>query len=417
MKHLIIGAGAAAMTAVRTILKEKSEDKIIVVSEDEVVYSRCLLHKFISGERDETNLNFVNDNILESPNVQWIKGKTITRLDGEAKTVYAGDEMLASADTVLIATGASSITPPIGELRTAKNAFGLRHLSDARAIVERMQKAQKIAVIGAGLVGLDAVYGILESKGGEAKDITVIEMAPSVLAVNLDAHAGEAYQRLFEKHGVKFYLARKVVNTKSTGENINALELDGGTEIPCDMVIMAVGVRPAAAFLAGGASSPGGVELTERGAVKVGDYLETNISGIYAAGDVAGLSGNWPNAQKQGEIAAYNMTGTKWAYEDRFALKNTANYFGLISLSLGAIHPQEGDEVLVQEDKNNYRVLILREGVPTGIILQGEIGNTGFWQHLIKNKIRIDNLGKSPWKVSYADFFGLEENGEFKYVP
>jgi NAD(P)H-nitrite reductase large subunit len=258
-------------------------------------------------------------------------------------------------------------------------------------------------------VGLDAVYGILEASGGTGKEINVIEMAPSVLAINLDAHAAQAYQRLFEKKGVKFHLARKVVNTSGDKENITALELDGGTVIPCDMVIMAVGVRPAVAFLEG-------IDLTERKAVKVDDYLATNVPGIYAAGDVAGLSGIWPNAQKQGEMAAYNMTGTKWAYEDRFALKNTVNFFGLLSLSLGAISPQEGDEVLVKEDRNNYRRLILRSGVPVGIILQGEIGGSGFWLRLIADKIRIDRPGKSPWKVSYADFYGVEANGEYKWV-
>jgi NAD(P)H-nitrite reductase large subunit len=310
---------------------------------------------------------------------------------------------------VLIATGSNSITPPIGELKTAKNAFGLRHLSDARAIARAAKTAKKFAVIGAGLVGLDAVYGILESDPSGGKEITVIEMAPSALAINLDSHAAEAYQRLFEKKGVKFYLARKVVNTKSSGENIVSLELDDGAVIPCDMVIMAVGVRPATAFAAE-------AMLTERKAMKVDDYLAVGLPGIYAAGDAAGLSGIWPNAQKQGEMAAYNMTGTRWAYDDRFALKNTVNFFGLLSLSLGAINPQDGDEVLVKEDRNNYRKLILREGVPIGIILQGEIGGSGFWQYLIKNKVRIDNLGKSPWKLSYADFYGTEENGEFKWV-
>jgi NAD(P)H-nitrite reductase large subunit len=387
-----------------------------MVSQDEEVYSRCMLHKFISGEREAESINFINDEIMSSPRLEWIKGKTVTYLDTETKTVYSGDEKLASGDTVLIATGSNSITPPTGELRTAKNAFGLRHLSDARAITACAKSAKRIAVIGAGLVGLDAVYGILEAPGGTGKEITVIEMAPSVLAINLDDHAAAAYQRLFEKKGVKFLLASKLVNTKSAGENISAVELEGGALIPCDMVIMAVGVRAATAFLEGNGVSSGSVELTVRKAVKTDPYLAASVQGIYAAGDVAGLSGIWPNAQKQGEMAAYNMTGTKWAYEDRFALKNTVNFFGLPSLSLGAINPVEGDEVLVKEDRNNYKKLILREGVPVGIILQGEIGGSGFWQHLIKNRIRVDRLGKSPWKLSYADFYGVEENGEYKWV-
>jgi NAD(P)H-nitrite reductase large subunit len=409
MKHLIIGAGAAAISALRMILKEKPDDSVTLVSQDEQVHSRCMLHKVIAGERSAQSIDFVNDDILTRANVEWIKGKTITRLDAATKTVYSGDEKIASGDTVLIATGANSITPPIGELASAKNVFGLRHLSDALAVASCAKSAKKIAVVGAGLVGLDAVYGILESAGGSAKEINVIEMAASALAINLDAHAAGAYQKLFENKGVKFHLTRKVVDTKSANGNISGIVLDSGETIPCDMVILAVGVRAATAF------AGEGIELTERKAIKVNEYLETSAAGIFAAGDVAGLSGIWPNAQKQGEMAAYNMTGTKWAYDDRFALKNTVNFFHLPSLSLGEINPKEGDTVLVKEDRANYRKLILRGGVPVGIILQGEIGGSGFWLHLIKNRIRIDNRGKSPWKVSYADFFGTEANGEYKW--
>jgi NAD(P)H-nitrite reductase large subunit len=406
MKHLILGAGAAGISAARRILKEKPEDEIVIVSEDQEIYSRCMLHKFISGERDAKSLSFINDNLLEHKNVSWIKGKTITRLDGNTKTVYAGDEEVASGDTILIATGSNSVTPPIGELRTAKNAFGLRHLSDARAIAAKAREADRIAIIGAGLVGLDACYALLEL----GKKITVIEMAPSALAINMDSHAAEAYQKKFEEQGVTFLLARKVTGATSDGKgSITAVKLEGGDSVPCDMVVMAVGVRPAIGFLEGS-----GVK-TGRGVV-VDDYLATNVPGIYTAGDAAGLSGIWPNAQKQGEYAGYNMTGTRWPYEDRFAIKNTVNFFGLLTLSLGAIAPQEGDEVLVREDRNNYRKLILRDGAVAGVILQGEIGGSGFWQHLIKNKIKIDKLGKSPWKLSYADFYGVEDNGEYRWV-
>ncbi|MDR3337834.1 MAG: FAD-dependent oxidoreductase [Treponema sp.] len=416
MKHIIIGAGAAGISAARTILKEKPDDSIVIISEDTEVYSRCMLHKFIAGERDAEGLNFINDDLLSNKNVRWIKGKTVTRLDGTAKTVYAGDEQIASGDTILIATGSVSVTPPIGELKTAKNVFGLRRLSDARAIAACAKKAKKIAVIGAGLVGLDAVYGILEK--GSGQEITVIEMMPTALAINLDAHAAAAYQKLFEKQGVKFHLASKVVNTKGDGQgNITAVELEGGISIPCDMVILAVGVRPATGFLMDNTGSPAsGIELTERKAVKVDDYLSTNIPGIYAAGDVAGLSGIWPNAQKQGEIAGYNMTGVKWIYDDKFAIKNTVNFFGLLSLSVGAINPLEGDQVLVKEDRNNYKKLILRNGAVAGVVLQGDIGGSGFWLHLVKNGIPVDKLGKSPWKLSYADFYGVENNGEYTYV-
>ena len=87
MKHLIIGAGAAGISAARKIRTEAPDDSIVIVSQDEEVYSRCMLHKFISGERDAQSINFINDDLLNSPKIEWIKGKTITRLDAAAKTV------------------------------------------------------------------------------------------------------------------------------------------------------------------------------------------------------------------------------------------------------------------------------------------------------------------------------------------
>jgi NAD(P)H-nitrite reductase large subunit len=418
MNHVIIGAGAAGIAAARTLLKEKQEDTVTMISEDLEVYSRCMLHRFISGERSAESINFVNDGLLSCPRFSWIRGKSVTRIDGAAKTVYAGDERLASGDTLIIASGANSVTPPIGDLKTASNVYGLRHLRDARAIVEAAKGSRKIAVIGAGLVGLDAVAGLLElgEQSGRPFDITVIEMAPTVLAINLDAHAAETYQRLFEQAGVTFLLAKKVVNTASAPgadgkPRITAVELESGESVPCDMAVLAVGVRPAAAFLDGS-----GVELTERRAVKVDGKLQTSVPGVYACGDAAGLSGIWPNAQIQGQIVAKNIAGWDLAYEDRFAIKNTVNFFDLVSLSVGSFNPQDGDEVLIREDRRNYQKIVLRGGVPVGIVYQGDIGGKGYWQHLIKHKLPIDRLGKSPWKISYADFWATENNGEFKWV-
>ncbi|MCL1928733.1 MAG: FAD-dependent oxidoreductase [Treponema sp.] len=417
MNHVIIGAGAAGVAAARTLLKETEDDTVVMISEDTEVYSRCMLHRFISGERTAESINFINDGLLSYRRFSWIKGKTVTRIDGETKTVYGGEEKIAQGDTIIIATGSNSFTPPVGDLKTAKNVYGLRHLSDARAIADAAKGAQKIAVIGAGLVALDAVAGLLElgEKLGKTFDITVVEMLPTILAINLDAHAAESYQQLFESHGVKFLLAKKVVNTKGNADAVNSVELESGESIPCDMVILAVGVRPAIGFCGSNDANAVGVIKTER-AIVVDDKLQTSVPGIYACGDAAGLSGIWPNAQIQGQLVGRNISGWNLNYEDRFAIKNTVNFFDLATLSVGEFNPKEGDDVLIREDRRNYQKIILRDGVPVGIVYQGDIGGKGHWQHLIKNKIPIDKLGKSPWKVSYADFWACEDNGEFKYA-
>jgi NAD(P)H-nitrite reductase large subunit len=427
MRHVIIGAGAAGAAAVKAIRELRPEDDILVISRDEQVHSRCMLHKYISGERSGESLCFLPADLSAAfgkaaapgadsgagagtagpegagqGKLEWLRGKPVSHIDTAAKTVTA-DGGTYAYDRLLIATGANSVVPPIGQLRTAKNAFGLRHLTDAAAIRAYAEKAEKAAVVGAGLVGLDAAYALMEL----GKKVTIIEMAETALALNLDAHAAAAYQAAFERRGAVFRLGRKAANTVSDDQGrITRLELDQGA-VDCDMVVMALGVRPAVELLEGSG-------IAAERAIKVDTRLRTSAPDVYAAGDVAGLSGIWPNAVKQGDAAGRNMCGLDVEYTDSFAIKNTINFFGLVTLSVGAIHPQAGDTVIIREDRFVYKKFILRNGTVAGVILQGDIAGSGFWQYLIKNRVRVDQMGKPVWKLSYADFYGVEPNGEYQ---
>ena len=405
MKHIIIGAGAAGITAAKTIRALRPEDEILIIAEDGQVNSRCLLHKYISGERDAAGLSFVAGDFFTANRIEWRGGAAVSAVDTVAKAVHCGGDVLFY-DKLLIATGSVSAIPPIGALRTAGNVFGLRHLTDAEAIREAALQAEKVVVIGAGLVGLDAAYALMEMK----KDVTVVEMESRVLALNLDERAAKAYQERFEAAGCKFHLGRKVTGTAEDEEgNVIQVNLDEGDPLPCDLLVVATGVRPAAAFLEGS-------RVAHERSVTVDRYMATNCPDVYAAGDVAGLSGIWPNAMRQGEVAGKNMCGGTAVYEDTFAVKNTVNFFGLITLAIGEREAAEGDRIAVREDRKNYKKVILREGRVVGIILQGDISNSGFWQYLIKNKIRISAIDKPIWKLSYADFCELDESGEYRWV-
>ena len=137
MKYVIIGIGAAGMTAAKTLREMAPQDEIVMISVDEKPHSRCMLHKYLSHERDAEGLNFVPADFFEKNNIWQIAGQRVTRLDTKAKKVYYGTEGYAcDYDRLLIATGAESFIPPVGNLRNASNVFGLRHLSDARAIDE-----------------------------------------------------------------------------------------------------------------------------------------------------------------------------------------------------------------------------------------------------------------------------------------
>ena len=405
MEYVILGAGAAGITAAKTIRKADSEGKITVISTDTQVHSRCMLHKYLSHERDAAGISFVDPDFFEKNQIAWLPGKTVNRLDTQRKKVYTdqGDEV--SYDRLLIATGAESFIPPVGNLREAENVFGLRHLRDAQAIDELAKDVENIVIIGSGLVGLDAAYGLMET----GKKVSIVEMADQILPVQLDKTAAFEYQKRFEEAGARFYLGRKAADTVMEEDKIiREIILDNGEKLPCDLIIVAAGVRSAVAGMEGE-----GIVI-DRG-IKVDDYLQTGAEGVYAAGDVTGLSGIWPNAQKQGETAALNMCGSHVEYTDRYAIKNTISFFGLVSMCVGVILPQEGDVVIAREDSRNYKRVVLRDGKVVGVLLQGDISHGGIWQYLIKNQISISGIQKDIFDLNFGDFYGIKDNGEYQW--
>lgn len=402
MKYVIIGVGAAGITAAEELRNIDDKCEIVMISEDKYVHSRCMLHKYISHERDEKSLNFADENFFEKNAIEWIKSP-IKNIDTNKKEVYTTDGDTVDYDKLLIATGANSFIPPVGDFRKASNVFGLRHLHDAQDIDKMAEESENILIVGSGLVGLDAAYGLLE----RGKNVTIVEMAPSILPMQLNPHAAAEYQKLFENSGAKFYLGCRAEKAECMEDGkIHSVSFDTGESVDCDMIIVAAGVRPAVEFLDGS-----GIEV-ERG-IKVDDFMKTNVDDVYAAGDVAGLSGIWPNAMKQGKTAALNMSGGCEKYEDRFAMKNTINFFGLVSLCLGNIKEEEGDTVLEQEDMKNYKRAVLKDGKIKGILLQGDISNSGIWQYIIKNEIDLSNIDKNIFSLSFADFYGTGERGKY----
>ena len=405
MKYVILGTGAAGMKAARTIREFSSKHEIVMISSDQYVHSRCMLHKYISGERTEQQLNFTEDAFFADYNIHWIKENPVASICVEDKTVLLKDQSKVTYDKLLIATGANSFIPPVGDLRNASNVCGLRHLTDAQAIVNAAKESENILIIGSGLVGLDAAYGLLET----GKNVTVVEMADQILPIQLDANGALEYQKRFEAAGCRFLLDRRAEKAPMNDQGkIEQVILDNGESVACDLIIVAAGVRPALSVVQ---DSP---IAYDRG-ITVNEYMQTNIPDIYAAGDVTGLSGIWPNAMKQGDIAAKNMCGFKCKYDDTYAIKNTINFFGLVSLCIGRIKEQEDDEIYVKEDRENYKRIILSQGKVAGVLFQGNISNTGIWQYLIKNQIDVSRIKKPIFDISYADFYQIDERGRYSF--
>lgn len=408
MRYVVLGSSAAGINGIRGIRSMDKDGEIILISKDEHVYSRCILHHYMEGIRDLKRLCFVEEDFMEKFKVTWMRGKAATGLDCKEQVVKLEDGENVPYDRLLIATGSHSFFPPITNLREAKGVIGFRNLDDIEYIMEETKQVDHIVVMGAGLVGIDCVTGLLES----GKEISVVELSDRMLSIQLDKRASSTYEEAYRKHGVNMYFSVGISEVKmDENGRVCCVVLGNGEEIPCELLIVTAGVRSNMEFLQGS-----DVECDMRG-VLIDEAGRTNVEGIFAAGDVTGRNPIWPVAVKEGIIAGANMCGGNQKMDDFFASKSTMNFLGIPTMSLGVNTPEDDTyEVSIEEDnKGNYKKVIHKNGVIYGAILQGDLAYSGVLTQLIRRNIDISKVKKSIFRIDYSDFFNEKENFEFQY--
>ena len=410
MKYVVIGASAAGISGVKTLRELDKDAEIILVSKDENVYSRCILHHYISNHRDIESLNFTDKKFFEDNNITWIKGVEVKSIDDKAQSLELSNGETLTYDKVMLCTGASAFIPPVEGLREGNNVVGLRNLEDAVLIKEVAKKVKNVVVLGAGLVGIDAVSGLL----GKGLNVSLVEMGNKILPLQLDKYTSDVYQKKFSENGVNLKLgvrAEKLILDENKNPKALVINTGNGTEeVPCELVIVATGVRSNTSFLEGS-----NIEFDKFGLI-IDEKGKTNIENVYGAGDITGRNTIWPTAVKEGIIAANNMLGNEMIMTDFFGSKNTMNFVGVPTMSLGDTEPKdETYKVDVKIDGDNYKKIIHKDGRIYGAIIQGDLSYAGVLTQLIKENIDISRVTKSIFDIDYADFFNMKENFEFIY--
>jgi NAD(P)H-nitrite reductase large subunit len=227
------------------------------------------------------------------------------------------------------------------------------------------------------------------------------------LNVMLDETASALEEEALRRAGIRIITSRTVAEISSyTGDAVTGVTLDDGTPIPCELVVVAIGVRPHVELIAGT-----GVEIN-RGIV-VDHQMVTSHPGVYACGDVAEaydvtygecrLTPIWPNAYLGGRVAGFNMAGKKMAYPGGVAM-NSLKYLGLDVVSAGIVNPPDDSyEILSQSHDSTYHKVILKDGLVVGLVFAGNIEKSGIIFNLIRNKIKVDGFQESL----VAEDFGL----------
>ncbi|MGL4367881.1 MAG: NAD(P)/FAD-dependent oxidoreductase [Brevinemataceae bacterium] len=431
MKYIVLGASAAGINGAEALRRLDPNAEIILISKDTEIYSRCMLHYYISGERSVSRLNFKSDDFFTKNNIKWISGKEVTEVNETEKTVLldSGEEL--HFDKLLIASGASSRFPNIPNLTPSPYIVGVRTLDDCDRIKELSKKYKHAVVIGGGLIGADIITGLSHSEA----DIALIEVSSHMMNRQLDTYTAKNYQELWQKKGIKFYFDVSIngVILDKQNDKPEYIQINGSEKVKADFIVVALGVSPNIQFLKNSS-----IEKTQFDAIKVNHQKQTSHPDIYAAGDVTGTAAIWSVAVKEAIIAAHSMTGNELNMEDFFAAKSTMNFFGVPTMSLGQSNPscntmipaiqnheagtysfhsddQEFDIDIQIDYKGNYKKIVHKNGKIYGALLQGDLSYSGILSQLIKENIDISKVKKSIFDISYADFFNITESLEYHF--
>jgi len=297
----------------------------------------------------------------------------------------------------LIATGSHPVSPPIPGI-DSPGVHPCWTLEDARAIMNLAKPGANVVLMGAGFIGCI----ILEALASRGVNLTVVEMENRMVPRMLDETAGTLLKQWCESKGVSVHTSTKVTGIEP-GSGGLAVSLDNGNKLDAALVIAATGVTPNTQFLDGS-----GIEVDH--GILVDAHLQTNVAGVYAAGDVAqgrdfstgefSVQAIQPTAADHGRIAATNMAGGNVLEHPGSVNMNVLDTLGLISSSFGMWMGVDGGQSATLTDGDNYRYLNLRfDGdVLVGASSLGLTQHVGVIRGLIQSRTAL-----GPWKDKLCD--------------
>lgn len=383
-KLVVVGNGMAGARAVEEVLSRGGGERFdIVMFGDEPYgnYNRILLSNVLSGAQDAADI-FMNPlDWYSANNIVLHAGERVVDIDRAARLVVSDKGTREHYDVLLIATGSRAFIPPVpgmfdGEALRA-GVFGFRTIDDCDAIVAAARAAKTAAVIGGGLLGLEAARGLLN----HGCDVHVIHLGQHLMEAQLDQPASAMLRKGMEKMGVTVHLARSTTEVRHDADGrVSGLAFKDGTTLDCDLVVVSAGIRPNVEI-----GRQAG--LTVERAIVVDDHMRAvDDRRVYVVGECAQHRGRvyglvaplW----EQAKVFAEHVTDTNLdaAYHGS-KLATKLKVMGVELASMGITEPEHEHDELIQftePAKGTYKKLIVRDGRLVGGILMGDISKAAY---------------------------------------
>ncbi|NLV16576.1 MAG: NAD(P)/FAD-dependent oxidoreductase [Syntrophomonadaceae bacterium] len=380
MVYLIIGNSAAGIFAADAIRKYDRQGEIVILStEEENAYSRCLTTYYVSGQIEKSGMFIRPDQYYAARNINFRGGVRVTGIQVAENQVELEDGSTLGYDKLLIASGAGAARAPIAGAGE-EEIHVMRTLADADKILAALKSGRKrVAVLGGGLVSLKTAGALAE----HGVPVTIIVTSRHILSQQFDKPGADLIMNRLARNGVRFVMGASAAELLHDRDGAcSGLRLDTGEIVDCDLVFMGKGVTPNSDFI------PPEIEMRGK-FVKVDKSMVTTVPNIYAAGDVAmsydKVSGRpaayaiWPNAAEQGAIAGANMAGRQLQYGGAVSM-NSLHFFGLNAICGGDSRgkgPGSIEECVYWPTRSLYQKCVFAEGRLTGFILVGKTANAG----------------------------------------
>lgn len=388
--YLIVGAGIAGVTAAKEIRKHDKEGSILLLGNEKVrPYFRIQLTAILGDDAPE--IPYLDKEGWEEKLALDVKpGAEVVSVDFDAMTVTLADGEKIQGEKILLANGSHSSVPPFKN-NELKGIFTLRNWDDLMTIqsyIKGFEDTKHIAVIGGGLLGLEAANSL--KKSGHV--VAIINRSEYLLSKQLDRELGMMLNEEMKDLGFMVFTEK---STKAfIGEDdVRGIEFDDGTAADFDMVLISAGVRPNTELF-----KDTGLEVNK--GVIVDSHLMTNKANVWAAGDVAEVEGRvmgiWPASRAMGKVAGANMAGGDGTYENPKA--HTKLDLDTIQIfSAGKIG--EGD-VYFYDDGDIHHRLYATDGKVTGAVLYGDTSAMGTFRKLVEAHAPIEEAldGAYPFK-------------------
>ena len=371
-RHVIIGNGIAGLNAAEAIRALDADSPITMIARETFLpYSRPMISLVLQGAVGAEKLPIRDDGFYSEFRIDPIIGEEVTGIDVEERHVVTNKGTTVPFDRLLIASGADP-RPVKADGVDLGNIFFMRTESHVKEMLEALPGVKHALVLGGGLVGFKAAYGLMN----RGVTVTMLIRSGHPLSLQLDPTAGKLVLDELLAKGLDVRVEIEAISFQGNG-SVQQAHLSDGSSLECELVVIGKGVLPAHAFVSGS-----GIQV-DLGIV-VDETLQTSVPGIYAAGDVAQafdvtrreswINAIWPVAVEQGHIAGMNMADRRVVYSGSMG-RNVIRVFDLDVLAGGVVNPPEGDTYEVLERNSPrlkmHRRLVLRENIPVGLAMVG----------------------------------------------